>query len=1655
MKPTSRSFLALAIALAFITTFSLLSYAEARGVAQPTARITQQIDESKMLKLAGNTRPEAKNILNDRGAVPDSLYMEHMFLLLQRSPEKEKELEQLIDSLNDRNSRNFHHWLTPEEFGEYGAAPEDITTVTNWLASHGFYVEKVYRNRMLIDISGTAGQIRAAFGTEIHQLDVNGEQHIANISDPHIPAALAPVVKGFASLNDFRPHANYRSITDYTYAGCASSSAHPSGAGTCYAITPQDDAVIYNVNPLWSAGYSGQGQTIAVVEDSDVYTTNNDFGVYRSTFGLASAFPSGNLVQVHPGCSDPGTNADDGEAAIDVEMATTFAPSATIENLACPSPATGFGGLIALTNLVDGAGPYPGVVSVSYGVCEAFNGNGGNQAFYNTYEQAAAEGISVFGATGDEGPSSCSLDFSIGTEYDVASLGVTGWTETPYNVAVGGTDFEDTYNVKKASGSFSTYWSPTNTSTYGSALSYIPEIPWNDSCASVLIANVADGSFVPYGTGTHACNQSPYDKTSGYMIAGAASGGASNCATGAGGTNQGEYGITDLECQGWPKPSWQSAYGVPTDGLRDIPDVSLFAANGLWSHYQVVCWSDPSQTSGGATASCSGLAPSSWSGFGGTSVASPSLAAIQALVNQKTAETWGNPNPIYYKIGQTEYGTQGGSFLGSTCNSSGVGGPASSCVFNDITQGDIDVACEDNGTIEEAHCYKPSGTYGVDSTDNVTAAVVLWGGTGYTSAPTCTIAGPTNNQPYKSPTGTTLWVGGTQATCTATVSASTTTAVWTVLMDATSGVGDTIILENTDVGGSTTCGPYTLTGTTTALMCSNLASAIGSGCSLASATCSSSTDTITAKAAGAAGNFITEFGTATEFNNFYVYVTNTTKGQGPNYVSGIAIGTAGTGYQPQTPITLGGPGTGAVAVANTSFGTAAQSYQPAYGAAPGYDLATGLGSVNAYNLVQNCAWFGCQQNQTITCGTSPPSSEPYGNQFPVACTATSTLTVAFTASGGCSVVDNDNDTATYTMTSSTATCNVIVNQAGNGSWNPAPTVTDPVSATTANSSTGLTANPQTIGTGDTTTLTATVTGAPYGAAPTGYVTFYNGATQLGSPCLLGGGGCTGSDVKKGGGKPISVAMAIKPVEPVMGNHGKLVAQTATATMVVSGIPLGTNSNIYASYGGDTNYNTSPSSPVTVTVVNPGIYAPTPGSTLAGNSATFSWYGAAGATAYWIDVGPAPFGNTYYSSGSLPTSTESVTVNSLPTDGSTVCVTLYWYLGGSWVPNQYTYTAYSAGAVTGVLTTPTPGSTLPGSQVTLGWTAGSGASAYWVDVSAIGQGGNDLDSSGNLGNVTSWTVYNMPTTGGTVYVTLYSLVGSQWIPNYYTYTAYNAVAATGIMQTPTPGSTLPGSTVTFTWSAGAGASGYWVDVSAIGQGGNDLDSSGNLGNVLTETVYNMPTSGGTVYVTLYTLIGSQWIPSYYTYTAYSGAPGVLNSPTPGSTLTGSTVTLGWAAGSGVSGYWVDISAIGQGGNDLDSSGNLGNVLTETVYNMPTNGGTVYVTLYSLIGSQWVANYYTYTAFNGNGALAVMTTPNPLSGSTVTFNWTSDPSATAYWVDISAVGPGGNDLDSSGNLGNVLTETVYNMPADGSTVYVTLYSYVGGQWLSTAATYTSNP
>ena len=199
------------------------------------------------------------------------------------------------------------------------------------------------------------------------------------------------------------------------------------------------------------------------------------------------------------------------------------------------------------------------------------------------------------------------------------------------------------------------------------------------------------------------------------------------------------------------------------------------------------------------------------------------------------------------------------------------------------------------------------------------------------------------------------------------------------------------------------------------------------------------------------------------------------------------------------------------------------------------------------------------------------------------------------------------------------------------------------------------------------------------------------------------------------------------------------------------------------------------------------------------------------------------------------------------------------MGGSWSYNEYQYTA--AGGK-GVITSPPPNSTLTGSSVQFTWTAGAGDTAYWVDAGST-PGGNQYFQSGNIGNVTTYTVSNLPTDGSTVYVTLYSFFNGQWEYNEYTYTAFNPSNGLAELQSPPPGTEIDGTQATFSWSAGMGASGYWLDIGSY-PGGNDIYQSGNLGLSQSTTVYTLPNDGSTIYATLWTLIDGNWYYNQYTY-----------------------------------------------------------------------------------------------------------------------------------------------------------------------------------------------
>jgi subtilase family serine protease len=738
----------LALALAAFTLGTAYS-AQAEAKRQ---LVTGKINDNVVVPLVGNTRPEA-TALNDRGPVSLDLQFDHLMLVLKRPAELDAQLTTVIDQMHTPGSANFHKWMSAEQFGElYGPAQSDVSAVRQWLEAEGFTVNVVYANNMFIDFSGTAGQVETAFHTEIHNFEVNGVMHIANTSDPQIPAALGQVVSGVASLNDFRPKAMHERVrsaaTDPKGASPKTALAHTPASETKsataqfdnglgdQAIVPFDLELIYNIAPLLSAGISGQGMKIVLLEDSDQFNCNasgaagrtgtpcsatSDWATFRNRFGL-SKYTAGSLSQENPqpqtginNCQDPGVNGDDDEAAIDVQWASAAAPSATLVSAGCADPRGSFGGLIALQNIMS----HPNadnvdVVSMSFGESEENTGATLNAAFNSTFQQAVAAGIAIFVSSGDEdaassdhGGETCT-GFPNNGEFSCAEDGIniSGWMSSPYDVSVGGLDFADVFL-----GESSDFFFPFNNEFFGSARSYVPEQPWNDSCAGSLLSEFETGSTVAFGT-KGFCNTT---LGSNFLEAVGGSGGPSSCATGIPTTR----GVSGGTCAGWAKPSYQSQNlghmaGLVNDKVRDTPDVALMAANGLWGHFYPICFTDPNN--GGVPCSKS---PADWPGFGGTSVSSPIFAAIQSLVVQHKGSLQGNPNPRYYALAAAEYGPNGSA----ACNSSKGAASGASCVFHDVTLGDNDSNCQVK-TNNETHtttlnnCFLPSGAIGVLSTSN-------------------------------------------------------------------------------------------------------------------------------------------------------------------------------------------------------------------------------------------------------------------------------------------------------------------------------------------------------------------------------------------------------------------------------------------------------------------------------------------------------------------------------------------------------------------------------------------------------------------------------------------------------------------------------------------------------------------------------------------------------------------------------------------------------------------------------------------------------------------------------------------------------------------------------------------------------------------------
>jgi subtilase family serine protease len=634
--------------IAPIAFFAATFVPSARAVVQN--RIAGSVNSGARTPLAGTIVRRAQRAA-DLGVAPAGKRLE-MSLRFSMTAAQEADLTQLLaDQLNPA-SASYHQWLTPEQFGaRFGLSSADLAKVSAWLTSQGFTITGTARSSNYITFSGAVAQAQQAFGTSIHSLTVDGEQHVSNMTDPTLPAAVANVVTAITGLNDFRPKPKLRARNSSPIDPSQPLYTQTTNGVTSHFISPADLYTIYDFNPLLTAStpINGSGITIAVMGATFLNANNTlpdpDIAQFRSAAGL----PAIKLTLVSAGdtANTAFSSSDVDEAHLDLEWSGAAAPGA---NLLFVYGFDVFGDSLtyAITNKV------APIITISYGGCESGLGSALVNSLNMLLAQANAQGQTVISSSGDAGATDCDTT-GLATE----GLNVDFPSSSPYATSAGGTMFSGDVNTP------ATYWSSANGTTGGSALSYIPEVPWNETTTSA--------GLTPGGTG-----------------GGAGGGGASAV---------------------FSKPFWQTGTGVPNDSSRDVPDISLNAAAMHDGYF--VCSSNDGQ---GETPCVNGFLSSNGQPnvFGGTSFVAPTFAGVLALVEQKLG-TGGLGN-----IGPTLYGFLNGPTYGSVFHDVTSGNNSVPC-----TQGTSN--CPNGGSIGYTAGTGYDQASGLGSFD-VNQLVTGWGG---------------------------------------------------------------------------------------------------------------------------------------------------------------------------------------------------------------------------------------------------------------------------------------------------------------------------------------------------------------------------------------------------------------------------------------------------------------------------------------------------------------------------------------------------------------------------------------------------------------------------------------------------------------------------------------------------------------------------------------------------------------------------------------------------------------------------------------------------------------------------------------------------------------------------------------------------------------
>jgi subtilase family serine protease len=954
----------------------------------PSPRITAAVDESRLTKLSGNV-PMLARAQYDQGEASPSTQMTHIRLVLSRSAAQQAALDTYLAELQQKSSPNYHKWLTPEQFGKlYGPADSDVAVIVSWLESHGLKLEQISSGRTNIAFSGTVSQVEEAFHTKIHSFQTGDRQFYSNVSDPSIPAALAPVVKGVAQLDTIRPRPHHISSpagmidrdTKRLVPVNAAKARGPRpnltvGSGTSsdpyfLYIVPGDAATIYdtpnttfNANYTSGTSYTGSGVTIGIGGDATIQASTVE--AYRSSFLGNSTAPT--ITNV-----DGVTSTDDtDEAYIDTELSGGLAPGAAIHFYTSTDLTSAIEQALS-DNTVD-------IFSLSFGECELGLTTSENEEIAAWWQQAAGQGITVSVSTGDDGSAGCDATTdSNGNNITAAQYGlqVSGFASTPYNIAVGGTDL---YGLNS---SFSTYASTSQGSSatyYRTALSYIPESTWNDSTQ----ADTTISANVPWSAASGDAN----------IVGG--NGGASSCST-----NTDTSTATGTCTSGYTKPTWQRGTTIPSDSVRDLPDVSFMSGNGFDPATWLVCTDDTEEGSTGATVTedCEEQSDGYFyfAGFGGTSTAAPAFAGMLALVEQKEGSRLGQAATQLYDLYNGSY---------------------ASSIFHDVTVGNNSVPCT-SGTTDcsenTAGYYYETGyntgtgfdlATGMGSID-VKELLTHWGTGTDGSTPTITIT----------PSATSI-TNSTALTVVVAVTGSSSTPTGTITL---SGGGYTSSEETLSSGSYT----FTVAAGDLSSGTDTLTVGYSGDTNYASATATTSI-TVTAPAVSLSPTSLTFASTAVGSSAATQTITLTNSGTAALTVSGVSIaGTNASSFSETntcSSVAVSGTCTITVTFTPTASGSLTASVSIADNATntPQTVSLTGTGVVESYSLSATAVTI----SSAGSTGTSTVTATATGGY-----TGTITLTCSVAAiSGGTDTPSCAGSTITVASGSTTATGTVTLN----------------------------------------------------------------------------------------------------------------------------------------------------------------------------------------------------------------------------------------------------------------------------------------------------------------------------------------------------------------------------------------------------------------------------------------------------------------------------------------------------------------------------------------------------------------------------------------------------------------------------------------------------